>query len=237
MTAPWRAPLSLLLGAFLGAVTSLAAVHHLGWRHLDVGAEQALYEQVLEAHLRRLDRVHQGLRPRWLLLGDSHLQAFPVALLPGTAANFAIGGEPISRLADRVPGYQHVIHAQIWVIDGGSNDLRQGASVEDVLRAWRRVIALPPTEAGVVCLGLFPRRRAELASITRRREINRGIAEICAARNAAFIDPYEALAGSDLLLRPPFDDGDGVHVSGAAYRLLAEHILRAAATTPATATH
>lgn len=224
-----KAALVLAGIALLAVLVGLYALVK-NWRATSTGAAafQLAYEHELAAHLTRMDRAYQGFPVDWLLLGDSQLQALPSAFLNGSVANFAIGGQTMARLADRMDRYTLLAAARTIVLAAGANDLREGKSADSVAHAWRRAVERIPPGPTLICLGLFPRRAWQADEYGRRVALNQRIATTCAARGGRFIDPYSLLAGGDRRLRAEFDDGDGIHLTGDAYRLLAEALIRPA---------
>lgn len=219
---------SVAVGCLVAGLYVTATGIRESWSAHQWAAAQSAYERELGFHYARMDRALAGTAIDWLLLGDSQLQAFPTALLPGTAISFAVGGESIERLIRRMPTYSLSAQARYIVLNGGSNDLREGRAVGDVERSWRLAVEMVRKDRILFCVGLMPQRHWNAEEHERRMDLNERIRSICVGRGGHFVDMYALLADSGGRLQSEFDDGDGVHLTRAAYALLAQALRRQA---------
>jgi hypothetical protein len=158
----------------LWRIEKLERTPSMGQRAFEVRMERYFlwFEQFLEA-----DKV--------VFFGDSHLQLIPPASTEW-AANFAVNGQPISRMVERVPKFASLNKAPAIFINGGENDLSHGSSVEQIATYWKQLLTNLPNTKKLICVGLpeaaGPRREAEKV-----RELNLKIATVCAQAGAKFL--------------------------------------------------
>jgi hypothetical protein len=179
--------LAALLGLLLVMLRSADVTDGLLWRFERFEGSPVLGQRVFERKLLDHHRVQDALiKPETMLLfGDSHLAALPPSQL-GMAHNFAMGGESAARLAIRLPSYRSLLHARGVVLGAGTNDLAEGASVDDVLSAWDRLLASIPEPRRLLCIGM-PQPGVEDPRATAFIQVNRGVAQRCEALGARFL--------------------------------------------------
>ena len=135
--------------------------------------------------------------------------------------NFAVGGQAIGRMVDRVKQFQSLRTAKLIVVNGGENDLTEGVAVEQIVNSWNQLLKSLPRDIKVLCIGLpvtdGPRVRSESAKL-----LNLGIARTCASRNASYL---EIKAGTGLFRNVDIS-ADQMHLSVAGLKVLADTIDR-----------
>lgn len=176
-----------LFGTALALLRSPRLVDGLLWRLERFESAPVLGQRVFERKLLNHHLVQDALiEPGSLLLfGDSHLAALPPSQL-GAAHNFAVGGESAARLAIRLPGYRSLERAAGVVLGAGTNDLAEGASIEDVLAAWDRLLVVMPRPQSLLCVGV-PQPGLDHREAAALEQLNRGIAQRCESVGAQFL--------------------------------------------------
>ncbi|MBX3610148.1 MAG: hypothetical protein KF871_09645 [Hydrogenophaga sp.] len=159
--------------------------------------------------------VEPGAR---LLFGDSHLAVLPASLLGG-AHNFAIGGQSAQRLSTVLPRYASVARASALVIGSGTNDLAEGASVEEVLLAWDRLLDQLPEGPQVLCIGI-PAGVGMAGPSDRVSKLNQGVMRRCIDHGHRFL-PVTPGQGD---WRTVGWARDGVHMNTEGAQMLARRI-------------
>jgi hypothetical protein len=120
-----------------------------------------------------------------VFFGDSHLQLIP----PGStewAANFAVNGQPISRMIDRIPKFTSLTTAPVVFINGGENDLTAGTSVEQIGIYWEQLLSKLPTTKKLICVGL-PEAAGSRLRAEQVKKLNLLIMKTCIQAKAKFL--------------------------------------------------
>ncbi len=182
------------------------------------------FHQELNTHM---IRVHGSIDQQvpagaTLLFGDS----LTAGLYPGAVAmdavNYGIGGNTTADLIGRLPNYGSIAHAKRVVILIGVNDLYT-RSDEEIVASVERIVGAVPEGPRIDVVGLLPTRKPEWSD--RILGVNDGlqvIADNCT--RCRYLDAGEALADERGDLRAEFDWGDGLHLSAAGYRVLAQQL-------------
>ena len=218
-------------GIVLGAAFSLAILviwpdvyleiaDRFRWRLGLPAVGQVRLEATLAQVQLRGDSVAGGSRAT-LLFGDSHLHGLPAAALDGAVTNYAIAGEPASRLARRMGRYASVQQSRQVVLLSGGNDLAAGvspaATAESVALAMRQI---PP--GTTVLLIEVPPVHADSIRHAAVLKLNQELSRHCAARSNCRFVKLSALADSQNRLRSEYSSADGIHLSAAGYQVLAD---------------
>lgn len=164
---------------------------------------QRVFERRLTAHQLGQDRLVPASAV--LFFGDSHVSSLPLGGLR-QAYNFAIGGESAHRLVDRMPQYSALVQARAVVLGTGTNDLLEGRTPSQIESDWTRLLALVPSPARVVCIGM-PLGATALSRPQDCEDADRRIAALCQGRGHAYV-PLQA-QGPD----PSRFAGDGLHLN------------------------
>jgi hypothetical protein len=151
-----------------------------------------------------------------IFFGDSHLQMIP----PNStmwASNFAVGGQPISRMIDRAPKFKSLSEAPTIFLNGGENDLAAGVSVELVATYWKELLERLPKTKRLICVGL-PESSGERQRAIQAKKLNEQISKLCSAKGAQFL-PLKMGEGAFV---GQYLSGDAVHLSAPAMLQLAK---------------
>jgi hypothetical protein len=166
-----------------------------------------------------------------VVVGDSQVANFPLALLPFPARNLGVSGQGIERICARVPSCETLI------LQGGINDLL-GAVIHErdfrpasIAEAMSRAI---PKGQRVYVLSILPVKRRSLLhsfpvpflstfDVTRANALilqaNHALKVVCWQTGATYLDAHS-------LLRPEHLTSDGYHVTVSGYRVLFNLIAR-----------
>lgn len=174
-----------------------------------------------------------------IFVGDSQIQGLDVDSVASRAANYGIGGDTTAGVLRRLPLYASLDRARTVVLEVGTNDLAASLPRE-IIANYAAIVAAVPRRVGIVVNAVLPVSASKSVEggkpLSRNQAIeaiNRGLAEICAARpGCAFLDPGRILANRAGDLAAEYDRGDGLHLNPAGYRVWSE-ILRAALGAPA----
>jgi hypothetical protein len=120
-----------------------------------------------------------------IFFGDSHLQLIPPASTDW-AVNFAVNGQQISRMIDRVPKFSVLSTAPTIFINGGENDLNAGAGVEEIAAYWKELLSKLPKTKKLICVGL-PETAGERRKAEQVKKLNVLISTTCIAAGARFL--------------------------------------------------
>jgi lysophospholipase L1-like esterase len=158
-----------------------------------------------------------------LLFGDSHLHGMPTSALGGKVTNYAIAGEPASRMAARMRRYTSVNTAKQVIILSGSNDLVAGASPQQAADSVALAIDLVPVLVPVLLVELPPVRGNAISS-NRSTALNIELASVCSQRPNCRLVRLQALHDAAGQLAAAYAAKDGVHLSAAGYQVLVDAI-------------
>jgi lysophospholipase L1-like esterase len=161
-----------------------------------------------------------------LLFGDSHLHGLPTSALGENVTNYAIAGEPASRMAVRMRNYESINAAHQIVILSGGNDLMAGASAQQAAESVALAISLIPSKTAVFLVELPPvrgniRREGAVAAL------NSELAKICMRHQHCRFIRLNALRDESGQLASAFSSHDGVHLSAAGYQVLVDRLAHA----------
>lgn len=194
------------------------------WRMSMPSVGQLQLEATLTAIQLRGDAV-VGPNPT-LLFGDSHLQGLPTSALGERVTNYAIAGEPASRMALRMRRYKSVNTAQKVIIHSGGNDLVAGASPRQTAESLALSIALVPSRIPVFLVELPPVRGKANRGV-QVAALNIELARVCAQRLHCSLIRLQALYDSSGQLAAAHAAPDGVHLSAAGYQVLVDALIGA----------
>ncbi|HXA69202.1 MAG TPA: GDSL-type esterase/lipase family protein [Stellaceae bacterium] len=166
-----------------------------------------------------------------VLLGDSILEGLDATAVASGALNFGIGGDTSGGLLSRIGGYTSLAKAHAVFLEIGINDLLH-VTGDDVVANYRRILAALPTQPRLYLIGILPiddgafaAAYGKLASNAEIARVNAAIRELCRGRaNCIPLQPFGA--GS---LPAGYHSGDGLHLSEAGYRVLADALKAALA--------
>lgn len=161
-----------------------------------------------------------------LLFGDSHLHGLPASALGDAVTNYSIGGEPASRLAERIGRYASVRRARRIVLLSGSNDLAAGVPPAAIAGSIASAMQQVPHHTPVLLLEVPP-ARIDAAAQASRVTLNQHLARHCSARPHCHLLALAVLADPQDRLQEKYSDSDGVHLSDAGYVVLAAALNRA----------
>lgn len=173
-------------------------------------------------------RLDATLQPGGIyFMGDSGVQSLDVAQVADHAVNYGIGGDTIQGVIRRLPVYKSLPAARMIVLLVGSNDLTErpaevaGADYAKLLAALPNVplilVAVLPIDERAVRYAQGYRSNAEIA------KLNAAIKALCDARlSCSLVDLSQKLADDTGNLSPVYDEGDGLHLNAAGYRIVIE---------------
>jgi lysophospholipase L1-like esterase len=216
--ALWLAFALALIACFVHPGTRDA----IGWR-IDkwLGgnrAPQLRFEQTLDSlHRRTSSTIPIG---SVVVLGDSHMHGAVLPISPRVTANFSIGGVTAQRMAMLASRYDAVQTASAVVFMIGHNDLNEGGTPTDIVRAYGQLLRLTHRVPHRVCIGLLPVNSRLSSKKSARIASNAEIRAACEQSNAIYVSADHVLADASGSLRPEFDSGDGVHLSAQGYSVL-----------------
>lgn len=141
-------------------------------------------------------------------------------------------GEMVMRfrrdVLDHKPGYVSML--------GGTNDLGWNGSPDDIMRNLVKLyeqtfavggVPIPVTVPSIRVEGSQDSREGQewvASHVARRERLNRLIHEYAAAKHIACVDLFHATADPDTKQLAAMYSNDGLHLSTAGYRLLAEQV-------------
>lgn len=227
-TAAWKllAIGSTLLLCLLGGITLFCPhlIDDQRWRSAALQPEPSSFAYEYHRQLRAL--AAQAAPDRLMLVGDSQFHQFDTNRFSHPVLNFAIGGDTIRNMSQRLPDYDYTDRASAIVIWGGINDFARGRSAHDILADYTKLLAQMPEYKRIIVLGIPPtakRSAGQNFSNVDLRNFNQALANICKI-NCEFIDLFPLLTGTNGELAPEFDAGDGLHLTGKAHQLVAQLI-------------
>jgi len=177
------------------------------------------YRDTLAFHLRGDAALPEG---GWRLFGDSLIRGFPAAGLRVPAANYGIGRDDATGLAERLPLYDSIGRAEGVLLAVGVNDIERSTVSRIVTRYGALVDALPPATT-LICHGVLPIDERVLdidpagRSNARIDALNAALRTLCTDRGQRYVQPPAALADADGNLRAELHVGDGVHLDADGY--------------------
>jgi lysophospholipase L1-like esterase len=218
----------VLLIAYIAALHGLVVVLVLwpAWigtiaEHVGLKSRDAFYKEKLAGHLLADGTVPAGAA---LFIGDSQIQGLDAASVAPAAVNYGIGGDTTMGVLRRMPLYDSLARTRVVVLEVGTNDLAT-ASPGEILANYRQIVSMVPARAAIVVSAVLPvsaakseERSGKFSRNQAIGEINRGLAEICAARTGCIFLDVDKLADAAGNLAPAFDLGDGLHLSREGYR-------------------
>lgn len=214
------AVIHLLLGLALVRPDFIAAQH---WRFGLQPPEPSAYVAELHRSFRAIDANLTIKRP--ILLGDSHFQLMDENLLRQPVVNFGAGHDTLRNMAQRLRDYGPRPAGTPLLIWGGHNDLRR-RDADAVVADFRQLIAVAGGYDNIIILAIPP----VAANVADGQQLNRNISKVNDAmaaqcqQHCRFINVHDRLADTDGQLAAAYDSGDGVHLNGAGYQLVAAMI-------------
>ena len=208
------------LAGFAALVFNPWIVDGLLWRFERLEPNPTVGQRIFEnrSHLQALWDDQSVPDNSILLFGDSHLRLLKKSKLPNLY-NFAIGGQTVGRMADRIKQFKSARKASLIVLSGGENDLSEDASVELIDQRWASLIAALPPKVRVLCVGLpewnGPRIHGEFVE-----KVNQNIRKRCAEISASTLIPLTGVSP----LESPSDSPDGMHLSRAGMEVFLKQI-------------
>lgn len=163
----------------------------------------------------------QGHNRLSIVLGDSLSLWLPAELLPRNHfwLNQGIAGETTSQILERLQDFSqtrpHTIHLM-----AGINDLKQGASDDQVLRNFQRILyhlKRQHPQSRIVVYSILPTRWQALPS-DRISALNRSLAYLASYEGASFVDLQPAFRDGQGQLRQELTT-DGIHLAPEGYEL------------------
>lgn len=194
------------------------------WRFERFAPRPALSQRILERQEHNNDLWQDRFIPAGsvLLFGDSHFQSLPRVGLAGMY-NFAINGQSVGRMIDRVPQFSSVPVAALIFIVGGENDLAEGTSVKDVETHWVKLLSRLSKKSNVVCVGL-PETNGQRMHADAVPTLNQAIERICNASGAEYMS---VRMGVGIFLNQELSE-DHVHLSIPGMKIFSNELLRRA---------
>lgn len=190
------------------------------WRSV---AQRPTYQQwrdLLAQEARAIARG-QGHNRLTIVVGDSLALWLPPEELPRDRfwLNQSISGETTAGVLQRLGYFAHtrpdVIHVMV-----GVNDLKNGASDQEVVGSLQRIMAQlrrQHPQAQVVVHSILPTRRANIPS-ARVHQVNQQIAQAAYRQGVTFLNLQPEFADAQGDLQPALTT-DGLHLSRQGYRL------------------
>jgi lysophospholipase L1-like esterase len=218
--------IGLILGAFGLVVVvffSPSAQDSLAWRSQKffggASPKQLYFEQTQFALWRR--GIEHSPEGSVLLLGDSHLHGLTANSVGPNVVNLAIGGLTAQRLEAAIVRRELVLPRApgTVLLLIGHNDLREGASPEQILLAVGKILSRAPTASRVFLMETIPQTRpiGANAGPEASRALNKALQQKCAElSNCKFLES-SFLADSEGFLQPENADADRVHLSPLGY--------------------
>lgn len=159
----------------------------LMWRIELMQGHNSGSQRILENFLHKLHIWQDQSSPSGsaYLIGDSHLQLIPQHATTW-ALNFAINGQPMSRIVRSVGALPGLKRAGTVFVNGGENDLSYGVSVEEIASYWKELFVQNPGVKKFVCIGL-PETLGQRRDAEKVKLLNEKIAKICADNGAMFV--------------------------------------------------
>lgn len=155
-----------------------------------------------------------------LMFGDSHLQLIARSYLPH-AYNFSVSGQGVGRMIERVPLFSAMSRASLIVINGGENDLSEGANAALVGLYWQKLFTKLPPKLPILCVGL-PVSIGNRLNENQVRAANIAIKNVCEKYGADFLD-LDLTKGP---LKGQQMSNDRMHLSASGTKALAVEIDR-----------
>ncbi|MBW4582747.1 MAG: lysophospholipase [Tildeniella nuda ZEHNDER 1965/U140] len=161
----------------------------------------------------------QGNRRLSVMVGDSLSLWFPSDRLPTGQLwlNQAISGENTSAILQRLPAFANARPQAIYVM-AGINDLKQGATDNDILWNLRQIVRRlqqSHPHARIVVQSILPTRTAIVPG-NRIGWLNEQLAAIAKQDGAIFLDLYSQFTDADGSLRRELTT-DGLHLNANGY--------------------
>lgn len=188
------------------------------WKNLQGKPTYQQWRQLLALEARAVARG-QGNQQLAVMVGDSLSLWYPSDRLPpGTLwLNQAISGETTREILRRLGDFDQVRPQVIYVM-AGVNDLKQGASDNDILWNLRRIVwrlQQRHPQSQIIVQSILPTRSPQISS-ERIWRLNRQLAAIAREDGAEFLDLYSYLADAAGSLRPDLTT-DGIHLNRNGY--------------------
>lgn len=154
-----------------------------------------------------------------VMVGDSLSLWFPSDRLPGGQLwlNQAISGETTRAILHRLPTFAGA-HPQVIYVMGGVNDLKQGATDNEILWNLRQIarrLKRSHPQAQIVLQSILPTRTTIIPG-NRIGWLNQRLAAIAQQDGVAFLDLYTQFTDADGNLRPELTT-DGLHLNANGY--------------------
>jgi lysophospholipase L1-like esterase len=197
----------------------LAIADRVRWRFGLPSVAQVQLESILNTVYLRGDGLVGA--DTTVMFGDSHLHGLPSAAAAAKVANYAIAGEPAARLARRLPQYASVQRARQVLFITGSNDLASGASPREAVESIEAAMRFVPPATPLLLVEAPPLRAADGRVVTYRL-FNTELAGACQRRQHCHLVKLSGLADDAGLLAQPYASADGVHLTAAGYKVLAD---------------
>lgn len=191
----------------------------LGTGLLNPAEISAFYENMLGSHLQLDSSVEEG---SVIFFGDSITQGLNVAAVTHPAINYGIGMDTSFGLLQRIPQYDSLAKASQFVVAIGVNDLiRTSRDDAGILENYRLILDSLPRSVPVIIQAIFPvDERLVTAGFNQRiRGLNASLKELAEQRKLVFLDLHEAATDAEGNLKAELHVGDGLHLSGAGYKL------------------
>lgn len=176
-----------MLITLLVAIKTPRVFDGLMWRIERFQGRDSYPQRTLENFLYRLNSWQDQSSPKgsFYLIGDSHLQLIPQHL-SAWSLNFAINGQPMSRLITRVGQLPGLKSAGAVIVNGGENDLAYGISVDEIEGYWKQLFKQNPDIKRFVCVGL-PMTERQRRDLEKVKLLNTKIEQVCRENGAPFV--------------------------------------------------
>ena len=216
------------LAAAGGALTALALWGVPTWRvlalNLIVRADRRLRPDQIVATQNRVDAFVP--RGAVVLAGDSIMAVVPARWIDPLAVNYALGGWQIPWVRARLPQLGSLADARALVLHVGTNDMAV-RSPESAAAEMAALLRALPAQLPVLVCGVPPIEPARCRDRPREKieQLNQLLAPIVSARPRTALLPLRPVLGDARgTLRADFDVGDGLHLTAAGTRALAQAV-------------
>jgi lysophospholipase L1-like esterase len=167
-------------------------------------------------------RADLRARPDALLfVGDSMMRDLDTSSIARHTLNLAIPGDTTVGVLKRLGRYRSLLTARGIVLGIGLNDLMY-RSVPEALANFEQILTILPEVKPVIVIAVLPvdERATTLFNNKNIRELNEGMASLCAARERCiFVEPSALLRDGQGNLIASAHNGDGIHLSAVGHDL------------------
>ena len=190
------------------------------WRFESIEPKPRVSQRMFERLMHRENIWQDSYVPKQsvILFGDSHLQLIPRSYLP-SAYNFAVSGQSVGRMVDRVAEFTSLGTSTLIILNGGENDLSEGATPSQVGERWQRLLGKLRPGLPITCVGL-PETNATRIHSELVKPTNTLIEKHCISYGGKFLP---LVMGAGAYKNEKLSD-DKLHLSENGIKVLAEQI-------------